>query len=167
MAGISKAERERRAKEQRLYDSRHASDGGAMLLGVAWMDELHAQAHAEDADKLHRRFMNTVEWLEREMAGDQKHVDEFREYLKQNPAYHFEWADSVVESSARIEVNQEFLNWYRAKGPWAADKYATSKALSLARNPSRSTSQCHNLVALYRASAWAKLVEDRRWGLGF
>jgi hypothetical protein len=169
MAGITKAERERRAKEQRVNDSRTLVTAEASLLANdewSYMDVLHQMANDEDADRLHRKFAYTVESLDREIAYDQERVDKWSDDFKVNPVYAFERADHCVEAATRVMVNRQFLQWYKAKGPDAAYQFAEYTALSLARNPSRSTSQGYNQVALYTVSAWAKLVEDRRWSMG-
>jgi len=168
MAGVSKAVRELRARVAKVNESRVNTSAEALAKGgLDWYDALHQMGHDEDADRLHRKFSYAVEALERDLVYNHSRVGKFAAELEVNPAYAFEWADGAMESAAVASVDREFLAWYKAKGPDAAYDYANRKALGMARSPSRSTSPSHNTMALYYTAAWAKLVEDRRWSLGF
>lgn len=110
-------------------------------------------------------------------AGD-KSIASFQDRLARDPAGAFSWADDAFVGAAKVDVAIGVLRWIETAKA-ASDDYSgrssrdvvavvrnelTRQVMMEARNPSRSTSVCHNVTEQAKLSVRAKIVEDLdRW----
>jgi hypothetical protein len=117
------------------------------------------QAHAEDADRLHFRFMLRLDWLRGDVETAQGKLARFSADLSKDAANAFRWATDAVKAAAEVKVFSIYLDLVTGRGPDVADKVSLQEALRGARSPSRSTSPMANLVEECETAAWAELAE--------
>jgi hypothetical protein len=117
--------------------------------------------------------LNALESFLTKMVDDgTKDVAKFQKDLATNPGHAFQWADTVMNRVAKMEVAQSYLAWIagykEGKTPAKTDDElvqtvmadATKNALRMAQYNSQSTSTGSNFMERARLAAFAKIVED-------
>lgn len=116
------------------------------------------RAHELPEVKARLRHQALVWALESMLRGAKDDVDKFAARFAEDPCYAFEWADAAMEAAAKQWVATRLQTVLEANGVDAVFEEARREALRGARYPSRSTSQPSNLMAQYKAAAYAEFA---------
>ena len=109
--------------------------------------------------------MNTMERFQEyavQKIGECEAVlTKFGSKLDEAPAHTFSWADSAVRAAAELELYKKVLFLSKEGMSFKGIHESLAReAISLARNPARSTSPMHNLVEQERLAARGQLLDS-------
>lgn len=86
-------------------------------------------------------------------------IRKLAEHLSADPAYALSWSTDSFSAAAKIKVFSAVLKFMEKKAEPEVQKYCSTRAQEMAKNPSFSTSPASNLMSMMEASAWAEAAE--------
>lgn len=151
------AKEAREAKKQAEKDARQALIAER---GPAAEFALNREYKGENGFRLRRLIKGCLDAIESFSAVKA----EFAADLDVNPIYAMERSRNLFSASAKFEVATLILQMFEGgRSAQYIFEECTSKALSAARSPSRSTCQTTNLMGQYRTEAWASAADKDSW----
>lgn len=114
---------------------------------------------------MNKQYAEFLRVLKEDVESLSRDIQEYADKLVKNPGHTLTWSDGVFSMAAELEISNALIKAMEG-GASITDYYKKvlmPRILIKAGSPSRSTSQCANLMEQARLAVMASLADKLKW----